>query len=141
MSGKTCKREGCRKKPKSPRAQYCADPACERARARARRQESDQKGRAETGQSEESAPAGGVFSATLTALTDAGRVATPAGQIALALATRIDHGATDSGSSIAQLSKQHLATLEVALDNLATADDPVDLRKKAMEERRLSVVR
>lgn len=137
MAAKTCKREGCRKKPKSPRAQYCADPGCERARARARRQDSDQKAReaAREEQPVDDRPAGGVFSATLTALTEAGRVATPAGQNALALATRIDHGAEDSGSSIAALSKQHLAALEEALKNLATAADPVDEFTRRRESR------
>lgn len=127
MATKTCKREGCRRKTKSDRAQYCDDPGCGRARARARRQESNRKQGADAADaSDGERPAGGVFSATLTALTDAGRVATPAGQNALALASRIDHGAEDSGSSIAALSKQHLAALDEALKDLASAGDPVD---------------
>lgn len=128
MAKRSCKRDGCRNEPKTSRAQYCDDLECERARARLRRRVSNRK------QAEEQLPddvpegagAGGVFSATLSALTTAGRVATPAGQNALALATRIDHGATDSGSSIAALSKQHLAALDEALKNLEQVGDPID---------------
>lgn len=73
-----------------------------------------------------------MFSATLTALADAGRVHSPAGQNALALATRIDGGATDTGSSIAALSKQHLAAMSEALRDTegAKADSVDELRKR-----------
>ena len=76
--------------------------------------------------------AGGVFSATLTALTEAGRIHTPAGQNALALATRIDGGATDTGSSIAALSKQHLAAMAEAMKDVeaAKADSVDELRRR-----------
>jgi hypothetical protein len=75
---------------------------------------------------------GGVFSATLSALTAASRVHSPAGQNALALATRIDGGATDTGSSVAALSKQHLAAMAEALRDVESvkADSVDELRRR-----------
>lgn len=129
MAAKMCAREGCENAPKSKRAKFCADVECERARARLRQRESKRRARedqaAELG-GDQLRPAGGVYAATLHALTEAGRMHTPAGQQALALAHRLDHGAADTGSSLASLGKQHLAALEEALKNLAVADDPVD---------------
>jgi hypothetical protein len=82
-------------------------------------------------------PAGGVFAATLAELTAAGRVATPAAQIAIALAVRIDHGAEDTGSSLAALSREHRAALGQALDGAQQLADPVDelqaQRRKRLE--------
>ena len=136
MATKTCAAPGCRRKVKSETASYCADPGCERARARARRRLADQRARAAkqaAAPASEPAPddtpvrpAGGVFSATLAELKAAGRVHTSAGQNAIALAVRIDNGAEDSGSSIAALSRQHLAALAEALKNLDVVEDPVD---------------
>lgn len=140
MARKKCARKGCRRSVKSETALYCADPACERARARARRQKADRAARGEAPPappSEDSAgrPAGGVFAATLVELEKAGRVNTPAGQSALALATRIDHSAEDSGSSVAQLSKQHLAALEVAMRGADERDDSIDELRARREKR------
>ena len=87
-------------------------------------------------ESQEERPAGGVFSATLTALMEAGRVHSPAGQNALALATRIDGGATDTGSSIAALSKQHLAAIAEALrDTEVVKADSIDELRRRREAR------
>jgi hypothetical protein len=135
MARKKCARPGCRRNVKSPTASYCADPACERARARARRRKADQGARAkraEPVQTEEqqdtpAGPAGGAtFVATLEELTAAGRVHTAAGQQALKIASRIDYSGEDSGSSLAALGKQHLAALAEALRDLQVADDPLD---------------
>ncbi len=69
---------------------------------------------------------GAVYASTLVALTEAGRVHAPAGQNALALAVRIDGGALDTGSSVAALSKQHLAALAEALRGANVVADGVD---------------
>lgn len=131
---RTCKADGCRRAPKSDTAWYCDDPKCIRKRTRER----NRKYRAPKDETnvEPEAPsrrAGGVFAATLTVLTEAGRVNTPAGQNVLALATRIDHGAEDSGSSIAALSRQHLAALAEALRD---ADQAADIGDELQDRRR-----
>lgn len=125
--------EACKKRAvKGPRASFCAAPECERARARARRRKADLEARQrradDTRKAEEAppTPAGGVFASTLFALQQAGRVHTPAAQQALTLATRLDNGAEDSGSSLAALGKQHLAALAEALRDLEAVDDPAD---------------
>lgn len=128
-----CERDGCSNPKKSPRAKWCDDLACERVRVRDRVRKTRSGGRSEVVEPvEDDRPAGGVFSATLTALMDAGRVHSPAGQNALALATRIDGGATDTGSSIAALSKQHLAAMAEALRDVeaAKADSVDELRRR-----------
>ena len=127
--------EACKKRSvKGPRARFCDATECERARARARRRRADQAKRQRVGgddlreaaEETSGSPAGGVFSSTLVSLQEAGRVHTPAGQQALALATRIDNGAEDSGSSLAALGKQHLAALAEALRDLEVLGDPAD---------------
>ena len=124
--------EACKKRSvKGPRARFCDATECQRARARDRRRKADleaRRRRAEETPAEEGAPtpAGGVFASTLFALQQAGRVHTPAGQQALTLATRLDNGAEDSGSSLAALGKQHLAALGEALRDLEVVDDPAD---------------
>lgn len=127
---------GCGTRPvKGPRARFCDDVECERKRARERRRKADQAARdraaAERGNEpaevdDGARPAGGVYSSTLHALTEAQRMHTPAGQQALALADRIDRGASDTGSSLAALGKQHLAALAEATRDLAEVGDPLD---------------
>ena len=132
-----CERDGCSNPRKSVRAKWCADPKCERVRVRdrVRKTRSGEKPVREP-EVEQPRAAGGVFSATLVALTEAGRVASPAGQNALALATRIDGGATDTGSSIAALSKQHLAAMAEALRDVQAAKvDSVDELRRRREAR------
>ena len=136
MAAKTCAREGCENAPKSKRAKFCDDVECERARARVRQRDSKRRAREEAAEEDldgdQLRPAGGVYSATLTALQEAGRMHTPAGQQALALAHRLDFGAADTGSGLAALGKQHLAALEEALKNLSVAGDKGD----ELQERR-----
>jgi hypothetical protein len=77
-----------------------------------------------------------VFAATLTELTAAGRVHTPAAQVALALAVRIDDGASDTGSSLAALSRQQLLALSEALRGVEAATvDPLDELRRRREAR------
>lgn len=147
-----CERDGCSNPKKSPRAKWCSDPACARVRVRGRVRKTRSSTKTKTTKTRSTKTgdvpeptdeghvdwvfAGGVFSATLTTLTAAKRVDTPAGQNALALATRIDHGATDTGSSIAALSKQHLAAMAEALrDAEATKTDSVDELRRRREAR------
>jgi hypothetical protein len=135
--------EACKKRVvKGPRARFCDATECQRARARDRRRKADLEARrqraeaAPAGEETGSAsPAGGVFSATLSELTSSGRVHTPAGQNALALAIRIDNGAEDSGSSLAALSRQHLAALAEALKDLDKVGDLGDELSKRREKR------
>lgn len=136
MAAKKCKATGCRRTVKSPRALYCDDPKCLRARARARTRQARAPRAPEP--EEPTRPAGGVFSATLNELTEKGRVHTPAAQNALALAVRIDNGADDSGSSIAALSKQHLAALAEALRDVDVEGDAIDELQARRSKRRAS---
>lgn len=134
MAARKCERKGCSNPPKSERAKFCAAVECERARARARRRTADQKQRTRATETlDEGAvggdslrPGGGVFAATLEELTAGGRVHTAAGQQALKLATRIDYSGEDTGSSVAALGRQHLATLAEALKGAGATADPVD---------------
>lgn len=127
-----CERDGCSNPKKSPRAKWCGDPKCERVRVRDRVRKMRSGSEKLPDLPVEEHHAGGVFSASLLALTEAGRVASPAGQNALALATRIDGGATDTGASIAALSKQHLAAMAEALRDVqeANADSVDELRRR-----------
>ncbi len=113
----------CHRPVKSPRAKFCLDIGCARARDRERKRSREQSGKPAP---DGDRPAGGVFAATLVALAGAGRVDSPAGQNALALAARIDFGAFDTGSSLAALSKQHLAALGEALKDVSVVADGVD---------------
>lgn len=113
----------------SPRAQFCKRTECLRKRARGRKQVSR---RAPAGvvvemRAPEPAPeVTTVYAATLAALVEAGRHATPAGANALRMAARLDSADEDTGSALAAASKQHLAALEDALRGAARADDGVD---------------
>lgn len=74
--------------------------------------------------------------ATRRQLAPVGRESSPSGVNALLLARRLDEGG-DTGSAIAALSRQHLAALEAALEDVKVEGDPVDeLRHR--RERRLS---
>ena len=74
---------------------------------------------------------GSVTAATAVELTQAGRLETALGQAALALARRIDHGATETGSGFASLTRQHRETLAEAVKGANVVADPLDeLRTK-----------
>lgn len=70
-------------------------------------------------------PDGPVTRSTLDVLTRAERVTTPSGQVALALARRIDKAA-DSGSSLAALARQLSETMTEALVGVVLEPDKVD---------------
>lgn len=67
-------------------------------------------------------------------LAEVGRESSPEGVNALLLARRLDHGG-DTGSAIAALSRQHMAALEAALDDVPPAGDKVDELRKRREQR------
>lgn len=135
MPTKTC--ESCGERPtKSPKSRFCDDTACLRERRRKWKADHDRRKRETTlAEPTEEWSTGGVFAATLFELQASGRVDTAAGQSALALASRIDHGAKDSGSSIAALSRQHLAALGEALKDVTTEANPLDELRARREAR------
>lgn len=59
-------------------------------------------------------------------LEKARRLRTPAGLLAVKLAQILDSGVQDTGSSIAALGRQYLATMEKALDGADAQADPLD---------------
>jgi hypothetical protein len=65
-----------------------------------------------------------VTSTTLAALTVGGVVETPAGQAALVLARKLDHGG-DTGSGIAALVRELRVTVEAAMAEAEVESDPV----------------
>lgn len=121
------------------RSQFCRTPECDRARARARK--AKQRGTVVQLPTREPADDGSNEAITRAELAAAGRLDTIAGRNALSLARRLDAGAQDSGSSFAALAKQHLAAVEKALEGAAAVEDPIELRRQAAQQRRLSVVR
>jgi len=78
------------------------------------------------------------YAVTLADLERGGRLDTPAGRNALTLASRLDSASGDTGSSIAALSKQHLAALAEALKDAPRADDGVDELAAFRTKRRAS---
>lgn len=65
------------------------------------------------------------------ALTDAGRIDTPLGAVAMVLAAKLDDPGLDTGSAIAALAKQHESTLEKALDGAQVVETPLERMKRA----------
>ena len=64
-----------------------------------------------------------VEAAVRATLEDAGRLSTPLGQVALALARRLDSPSGDTGAGLAALAKQLAATLAAATADVRPADD------------------
>jgi hypothetical protein len=72
-----------------------------------------------------------VETAVRATLEDAGRLSTPLGQVALALARRLDAPGGDTGAGLAALAKQLAATLAAATaDARPTGDLLTDLRAR-----------
>ena len=70
--------------------------------------------------------AGAVEAAVRGALEAAGRLSTPLGQVALALARRLDSPSGDTGAGLAALAKQLAATLAAVTADVRPADDLLD---------------
>lgn len=80
------------------------------------------------------ASSGSVTSATSVQLDAAGRLDSPLGQAALALARRVDSG-SENGSALSALVRELRATLVDALDGASATSDVVD-ELRARRERR-----
>lgn len=115
---------------RSPKARFCSDKCRKRASRSRTPDGSDSDGEA----SVIVAPAG-VLVATLRELERAGRADTPLGQIALALAARLQFATADTGSALASVSKELRATLAAATEGAERAADPVDELRRKREER------
>lgn len=81
------------------------------------------------------APTDSVEEATRDELARAGREDTAVGQSAVALARRIDAGASEPGSSFAALVREHRGVLAEALKDAETAADPLDELRAKREQR------
>lgn len=79
-----------------------------------------------------------VYGATWAELAAAGRVDTTLGQTALAVASRIDNGQLDTGSSIASLAGRLQQVMAEALKDVPLADDPVDELQERRKKRQAS---
>lgn len=77
-----------------------------------------------------------IAAATLVELEKFGKLASPEGQTALALAARLDAN-DDPGSAMAAMAKEHRAIMGEITRSATAKDDPIDeLRRR--RERRLS---
>jgi hypothetical protein len=121
---------------KSRRFKFCARPECKRQRARGRK-----RGERAVGEVIDLPPPPArvsVTSATRAQLEKVGRAETAEGQNAIVLAERLDaatYNALETGSSVAALSKQHLAALADALKDVSVNADGVDELKLRRERR------
>jgi hypothetical protein len=77
-----------------------------------------------------------VEAAVRATLEDAGRLSTPLGQVALALARRLDSPSGDTGAGLAALAKQLAATLAAVTADVRPADDLLD-ELRARRDRKL----
>ena len=77
-----------------------------------------------------------VEAAVRATLEDAGRLSTPLGQVALALAHRMDAPGGDTGAGLAALAKQLAVTLAAVTADVRPADDLLD-ELRARRDRKL----
>lgn len=136
MPARTCRSCGESIDGLAPSAKYCKAPACVTSRAKAR------KRRERVGDvlpilvDPTAYRAGSVLEATLRELEGAGVAGTVEGEVALALARRID-GQADTGSAMASLSRELRVTLAAALRLAESPADPiVDLQRHREERER-----
>lgn len=73
-----------------------------------------------------SAEAGGITAVTERELRAADRLNTVAGQLAMLSARILDSGVQDTMSSTSAMIRQHLATVEKALDGATAAETPLE---------------
>lgn len=115
-----------------PKARYCSD------RCRKRKGKADATVTAlPTPQTEGERPVGSVERTTVQALSDAGRLDTPLGQVCLALARRLDFPALDTGSALAAVAKQLETALASATRGSGAASSPQQLKDELAERRRM----
>lgn len=115
---------------RSAKARYCSD------RCRKRKGKADELAERVVDFPAEPAGFGGaVERETRRALEAAGRFETPLGQMALALARRLDCPGLDTGSAMAAVAKQLEAVLGSATKGVAKATAPEQLRDELAERR------
>ena len=117
---------------KSPLSRYCSSRCAKRAQ---------RTGLARSAQgaamiAEPPAATQEVEAVVRLALKDAGRLSTPLGQVALALARRLDSPSGDTGAGLASLAKQLAATLAAVTADVRPADDLLD-ELRARRDRKL----
>ncbi len=105
--------------PRSPLSRYCGSRCAKRAQ---------RTGLARSAQgaamiAEPPAATQEVQTAVRATLEDAGRLSTPLGQVALALARRLDSPSGDTGSAVAAMARQLQATLSAATADVRPAGD------------------
>ena len=118
--------------PRSPLSRYCGSRCAKRAQ---------RTGLARSAQgaamiAEPPAVTQDVEAAVRLAMEDAGRLSTPLGQVALALARRLDSPSGDTGAGLAALAKQLVATLAAATADVPPADDLLN-ELRARRDRKL----
>jgi hypothetical protein len=122
---------------KRPAAKYCSEKCKKRAQRQPGGVDAVKVLPLPPEPADDAAPASGpVATATLKELERAGRLETAVGQAALALARRIDAAAAETGSSLAALARQHLATLSEAVKDAQRVADPLD-ELRSRRERKL----
>ena len=124
---RTCDACGAPYTAKSPLSRYCS-PRCAK---RAQRTGLARSAQGAAMIAEPPAATQEVEAAVRLALEDVGRLSTPLGQVALALARRLDSPSGDTGAGLAALAKQLAATLAAATaDARPTGDLLTDLRAR-----------
>ena len=111
-------------------AKYCSERCKKRQHRGGGAAKAKERGEART------SGVGSVAAATLLELQEAGRLHTPLGQTALAVAHRLDMSQMDTGAGVASLAKQLESTLAAATADVEVADDPIDELKAARERKR-----
>jgi hypothetical protein len=111
-------------------AKYCSE------RCKKRNQRGGGSAKAAKRDNERPIGVGSVAAATLLELQQAGRLHSPLGQAALALAHRLDVSHMDTGGGVASLAKQLEATLAAATSDAEVEDDPIDELRAARERKR-----
>jgi endogenous inhibitor of DNA gyrase (YacG/DUF329 family) len=117
---------------KSPLSRYCS-PRCAK---RAQRTGLARSAQGAAMIAEPPAVTQEVETAVRLALEDAGRLSTPLGQVALALARRLDSPSGDTGAGLASLAKQLAATLAAATADARPTGDLLD-ELRARRDRKL----
>lgn len=112
-------------------SKYCPGSRCRTQASRAR-----QSGGGVVDMPKRTTPRVSVESATTEALEEVGRLESPLGQVAVALAHRLDGGHMDTGAALASLAKQLEATLAAATADAEVAADPIDELRLARERKR-----
>jgi hypothetical protein len=120
---------------KRPSARFCSAKCRQRAHRRAGGAAGGEVLELPAEPSSEPAAGGSVTEATVAELEAAGRLGTALGQAAVALARRIDAGASEPGSSFASLVRQHGATLAEAVKDAAAKADPLDELRSRRERK------